>query len=51
MLERSIYSSKIEYEKAQFDDACSERGDQLPIVYRDKNLVGPSKSAYKFQAC
>ncbi|KAL1744000.1 glycoside hydrolase family 114 protein [Schizophyllum fasciatum] len=45
------YVIEIEYKKAQFDNACDARGDQLPIVYRDKNLKGPNSSAYKFEAC
>lgn len=45
------YVIEIEYKKAQFRTACADHGDELPIVYRDQELTGPTGSDYVFEAC
>lgn len=42
---------EIEYRRRDFDAACSARGAQLPIVWRDLQLKRPSQPGYRFATC
>jgi hypothetical protein len=42
---------EIEYQKSNFDAACSARGSSVSVVLRDRDVVPKGQSGYTFSAC